>query len=178
MLAEALTGSSLSLDPLQLPRRTDDAWLALRFPDVHPVSGDPFVIDEDKLLYTAHYTAPFVAGTGLHCGVLVDEWTEVIPRTDETTGVAFHYDRPNNEAPQTLLLALPADFTGSWDWDDLVDTLHETLDMARKRAVEPRHVDTTAYARFLPATLSSVTRYPILQMLDLAFNNAVQFATD
>lgn len=178
MLTEALTGGSIGLEPLQFPRRSDDAWLALRFPDVHPVSGEPFVIDEDKLLYTAHYPSTFLAGGGLHCGVLVDEWTEVIPRTEETTGVAFHYDRPSNEAPQTLLLALPADFTGSWDWDDLVDTLHETLDMARKRAVEPRHVDTTAYARFLPATLSSVTRYPILQMLDLAFNNAVQFATD
>ncbi len=177
VLAETLTGSSLALSPVQLPRRPDDAWLALRFPEVHPISGEPFVIDEDKLLYTAHYATPFAAA-GRHCGVLVDEWTEVIPRTDETTGIAFHYDRPNNEAPQTLLLALPADFTGSWDWDDLVDSLHETLDMARKRAVEPRHVDTTAYARFLPATLSSVTRYPLLQMLDLSFNNAVQFAAD
>jgi hypothetical protein len=128
-------------------------------------------------LYTAHYGygAPFDATAPLHCGVLVDEWTEVIPRTEETTGIAFHYDRPNTEPPQTLLLALPADFTGSWDWQDLVDTLHETLDLARKRAVEPRHVDDTAYARFLPATLSSVTRYPIFQMLNLAFNNSVQF---
>lgn len=178
VLTEALTGSSLGPTPVQFPRRDDDAWLALRFPEVHPVSGEPFTIDEDKLLYTAHYPAPFNAAAPRHCGVLVDEWTEVIPTTDETTGIAFHYDRPNNEAPQTLLLALPADFTGRWEWADLVDSLHETLDMARKRAVEPRHVDTTAYARFLPATLSSVTRYPILQMLDLAFNNAVQFATE
>jgi hypothetical protein len=175
-LMEALTGSTLALEPLQFPLRADDAWLALQFPDKKS-GGEPFVIDEDKLLYTAHYGygAPFDATAPLHCGVLVDEWTEVIPRTEETTGIAFHYDRPNTEPPQTLLLALPADFTGSWDWQDLVDTLHETLDLARKRAVEPRHVDDTAYARFLPATLSSVTRYPIFQMLNLAFNNAVQF---
>lgn len=176
VLTELLAGGSLALTPVQFPRRPDDRWLAMQFPPTAPDGTTPFTIDEDKLLYTAHYPSPFVASAPALCGVLVDEWTEVIPRTDETTGLAFHYDRPNTEPPQTLLLALPADFTGSWSWDDLVDSLHETLDMARKRAVEPRHVDTTAYARFLPATLSSVTRYPIFQVLDLAFNNAVQFA--
>ena len=76
------------------------------------------------------------------------------PRTDETTGIAFHYDRPNAEPPQTMLLALPAELPRrAGEWDDLVDALHETLDLARKRAVEPRHVDATAYARFLPATI-------------------------
>jgi hypothetical protein len=70
---------------------------------------------------------------------------------------------------------MPADFTGSWKWQDLVDTLHEVLDMARKRAIEPQHVDQTTLARFLPATLSSVTRLPIMQMLNLAYNNSVQF---
>ncbi len=178
MFVEALVGGSMSLDPVQFPVRANDAWLGLRFPDTQPGSAEPFTIDEDKLLYTAHYAGPFVASAPRHCGVLVDEWTEVIPRTEETTGIAFHYDRPNTEPPQTLLLALPADFTGSWAWNDLVDTLHETLDMARKRAVEPRHVDDTEYARFLPAVLSSVTRHPIFSMLNLAFNNAVQFAAD
>jgi len=74
-----------------------------------------------------------------------------------------------------LLLALPANFTGHWQWQDLVDTLHETLDMAHKRAIEPAHWNETEYSRFLPAVVSSVTRYPIMMTLDLAFNNAVQF---
>lgn len=99
----------------------------------------------------------------------------MIPTTQETTGLTFHYDRPNCEAPQSLLLALPANFTGHWQWQDLVDTLHETLDMAHKRAVEPAHWNETEYARFLPAVVSSVTRYPIMMTLDLAFNNAMQF---
>lgn len=175
MFTEALVDASLTLEPLQFPYRPDDAWLALQFPAKKPGTDEPFVIDEDKVLYTAHYAVPFDASQPLHCGVLVDEWTEVIPTTEETTGLTFHYDRPNSEPPQTLLLALPADFTGSWDWQDLVDTLHETLDMARKRAVEPRHVDDTAYSRFLPAVISSVIRLPIFQMLNLAYNNAVQF---
>lgn len=175
---EAFELGTLALEPLQFPVRADDAWLALRFPDKRPGTDEPFTIDEDKLLYTAHYGAAFAANAPLHCGVLVDEWTEVIPRTEETTGIAFHYDRPNTEPPQTLLLALPANFTGSWAWQDLVDSLHETLDMARLRAVEPHHVDDTVYARFLPTTLSSVTRYPVFQMLNLAFNNAVQFTAE
>src|SRR5690606_653477 len=121
------------------------------------------------------YHSAFDSTAAGHCGVLVDEWTEVIPTREETTGLAFHYDRPSTEPPQTLLLALPADFTGSWSWQDLVDTLHETLDLARKRGVEPQHLDTEPYARFLPAVLSSVTRLPIMQRLDFAFNNAVQY---
>ncbi len=178
MLAEALTGSSLDLVPAQFPYRENDSWLALRFPEQQPGGDSPFVIDEDKLLYTAYYHSPFNPGDPRHCGVLVDEWTEVIPTNEETTGLAFHYDRPNSEPPQTLLLALPASFSGGWKWADLVDTLHETLDMARLRAVEPGQLDETAYGRFLPAVLSKVTRYPIMAMLDLAHNNAVQFLSE
>ena len=170
MFGEALDDRPLELVPLQFPRRDGDSWLALRFPE----TAD---LDEDKLLYTAHY-ADFNATHPVHCGVLVDEWTEVIPKREETTGLAFHYDRPNCEPPQTLLLVTPAEFTGSWRWQDLTDTLHETLQLARKRGVEPQHVDDTAYARFLPATLSSVTRFPIALALNLAFNNAVQFEAE
>lgn len=171
---EALNNVSLNLTPLQFPYRADDHWLALEYPASQPGTAEPFVIEEDKLLYTAHYIDAFDQ-TAAICGLLLDEWTEVIPAAQETTGLTFHYDRPSCEAPQTLLLALPANFTGQWQWQDLVDTLHETLDMARKRAIEPAHWNETEYARFLPAVISSVTRYPIMMTLDLAFNNAVQF---
>ncbi len=171
MLAEAFGGAGLTLQPLQLPHRPGLPWLALDLPDTF-ANGDPFEIDEDKLLYTAHY-ATTLAPNGPLAGLLVDEWTEVIPSRNEETGLAVHYDRPNSEAPQTLLLALPANFTGAWDWDDLVDTVHETMDMARLRAIEPDQLDTTAYAPFLPATISPVTFKPITAMLNLAANNGL-----
>ena len=100
-------------------------------------------IDQDKLLYTAHFGRHRSSSSPAspYCGVLLDEWTEVIPgdRRDNRHHVPL---RPaEHEPPQTLLLAPPPDFTGRWSWDDLVDSLHETLDLARKRAVEPRHVD-------------------------------------
>jgi hypothetical protein len=176
--ADALIEQPIDLTPLQFPYRTDDTWLALKTPETHPVTGKPFTIDEDKLLYTAHYHGGFDHTAAQHCGVLLDEWTEVIPTREETTGLTFHYDRPNSEPPQSLLLALPADFTGQWNWQDLVDTLHETLELARQRAVEPQHLDETPYARFLPTVLSSLTTLPIALTLNYAFNNAVQFQVE
>lgn len=43
--------------------------------------------------------------------------------------------------------------------------------MAKKRAIEPSHIDTTDYARFLPALVSAVAVYPITVALNLALNN-------
>ena len=70
-----------------------------------------------------------------------------------------------------MLRALPAEYTGGWRWADLVDGIRETMDLARKRAIEPDHLDTTAYARFLPAVISAVTFFPITASLNFSFNN-------
>ena len=112
------------------------------------------------MLYTAHYAVPFDK-TQPQCGLLLDEWSEVIPARDETTGLTFHYDRPSTEPPQVMLLVTPPDLIGHWQWQDLIEALHETLEMAKRRAIEPEQVDDSAYARFLPATLMAATVYPI-----------------
>lgn len=170
-LTEAFGNDNILLQPLQLPHRPGLPWLALDLPELD-ADGEPFSVDEDKLLYTAHYPQTLNPIAPM-AGLLLDEWTEVIPSRTEETGLAVHYDRPNSEAPQTLLLALPAEFTGAWEWEDLVDTVHETMDLARLRAIEPDQIDTTAYARFLPATISAVTFKPITAMLNLAANNGL-----
>ncbi len=145
------------------------------YPDIVTETSKPFVIDEDKLLYTAVYAENFDKSKP-QCGLLLDEWTEVIPVPDTTAGLAFHFDQPNTEPPQTLLLVTPSDFKGAWQWQDLVDTLHETLDMAKKRAVEPEQIDTTEYGRFLPALVSAVTAYPITAALKFSLNNKFHLA--
>ncbi|NKQ37368.1 MAG: hypothetical protein HF973_17350 [Chloroflexi bacterium] len=165
VLAETLAAADLPLHPIQLPFRENDSWLALPFPP-------DYQIDADRLLFTAHFAAPFVK-TAVQCGLLLDEWTEVIPTKEETTGLTFHYDRPNTEPPQVMLLAVPPEINGRWQWADLVDTLHETLEMAKRRAVEPDQIDGTDYGRFLPATISAVTFQPITISLNLALNNNV-----
>lgn len=162
-LKEAFTNESLGLKPVQLPYKPDDSWLALEFPETYKVSSD-------KILYTAHYAVPFSKHSH-QCGLLLDEWTEVIPSKTEDVGVTFHYDRPNSEPPQVLLLAMPSEFTGAWQWNNLLDIVNDTLDQAKKRAIEPQQIDKTVYARFLPATVSSVTKYPFTASLNYSFNN-------
>jgi hypothetical protein len=66
--------------------------------------------------------------------------------------------------------------TGHWRWDDLIATLNETLDMAKKRAVEPQHLDDTVSAHFLPAIMVPATRYLITVATNLAANVGVQDA--
>ncbi len=166
MLAGALGRPEPRLTAAQLPYLADDTWLAVEFPpDV--------TLDVDRLLYTAHFATPFDK-TEPQCGLLIDEWSEVVPAPDATTGISFHYDRPSTEAPQTMLLVTPADFTGAWRWDDLVDALNETLDLAKRRAVEPAHIDATPYAWFLPATVMAVTVNQVSISANLALNNNVQ----
>ena len=137
------------LTPLQLPYSAEDRWLALEFPA-------KYKIDSDRLLYNAHLPPTFNSAQPIS-GLLVDEWTEVVPGLEETTGVAFHFDRPNTEPPQAWLLALPTTMTGTWSWDDLLGAVLDTLDSAKMRALEPVHIDSTAYSAFLPATVSAYT---------------------
>lgn len=40
-------------------------------------------------------------------GLLVDEWNEVIPHRDETTGIALRHDPQNAAPPQAIPLAVP-----------------------------------------------------------------------
>jgi hypothetical protein len=168
--AEALRTAPPELTPLQLPYRPDDVWLGLRFPDDYEHDGD-------RLAYTAHFAAPFDKATR-QCGLLIDEWTEVIPGTDETTGVAFHYDRPSTEPPQTMLLALAPRMSGGWQWPDLVDAVRETFAEARLRAVEPAQVDGEPYAQFLPAAITAATHYPITIGVNFAMNAAATEVRD
>ncbi|SMO33322.1 hypothetical protein SAMN06265379_10197 [Saccharicrinis carchari] len=158
-LFEAFKPGSPTLDllPIQLPYQENDTWLAVSYPE-------SYVIESDKLIYTAYN--PGFNPTQAQCGLLVDEWTEVIPAKKETTGMTFHYDRPNCEPPQTMLLMTPSEFTGHWKWNDIVNTLHDTLEMAQIRAVEPDHIDETGYAKFLPATVASVTSRPVTMALN------------
>jgi hypothetical protein len=150
------------LTPLQIPFGPAEPWLALEIPPDYKITGD-------RLLYTAHFAGPFDA-TKPVCGLLVDEWTEVIPAAEETTGIAFNFDRPNSEPPQSWLLALPAGREVSWMWDDLLSAVNNSLDSAKLRAIEPVHLEETAYSWFLPATMSPYT-YPEISISNNLLRN-------
>lgn len=169
LLSEAFGSRMPDLEPAQLPFWMDDRWMALQFRKPTETEAD-FKVDADRLLYTAAYAAPFDKNA-FQCGLLIDEWTEVIPTRKETTGITFHYDRPNAEPPQAILLAMPSVFRGHWEWQDLVNSLNETWQMAQMRAVEPGFVDDTTYARFLPAAVMTVSTYLLTISTNLAVNN-------
>jgi hypothetical protein len=169
-LHQAFGGGDILLEPLQLPYREEDYWLGLEFPKLKADGVTPFLIDEDRLLYTGHFASGFDS-IASHCGLLIDEWTELVPARTEDSALAFHYDRPNTEPPQALLLALPTAIRGGWTWADLSDAVSETMALAKLRAIEPRHIEKTQYARFLPACVSSTTFHPITASLNFAYNN-------
>jgi hypothetical protein len=162
-LGEALTGAELPLTAWQLPHAPGAKWLGAAYPD-------DLVIDGDRLLVHAHHAAAFEPA-GPQAGLLIDEWTEVIPTRDILTGVAFHFNGPNSEPPQAFLLMTPTDFRGDWTWEDIIDGLNETLDAAKQRAVEPAQLDATSLAPLLPATLAATVHHPLSIALNYAAVN-------
>ncbi len=167
MLVDALRGPTASpgLTAVQFPADATAPWVAMQLPT-------DYALDGDRLCYTAHYSVAFDPAAR-QCGLLLDEWTEVIPGPDRDTGITFHFDRPDNEPPQTILVVTPASDTPTWQWDDLVGALNETLDLARMRAVEPAQVDETAYSMFSPATVMATSMHPISIVTSLALGNGL-----
>jgi hypothetical protein len=162
-----LTETDLAIHPVQLPFQSSGYhWLALPFPDSINLE------ESNTLLYTAFCADATTAPVEV-CGMLADEWTERIPAKEEITGIGFHYDRPNSEAPQTWLLVAPSQLTGNWQWNDLVDALTYTLDAARSRGVEPDQIDKKPFASLLPAVLAPESLYPYSIVLD----NKVHYMT-
>ena len=165
LLGDLFDRADPTLEPIQLPYRSNDRWLGMEF-------APGTSITEDRLLYTAHYaTDPPSLGGGNQVGLLLDEWTEVIPAVRETTGIAADLDRPESEPPQAMLLVVPPIRTGAWQTEDLIAAIADTYELAQLRAVEPTHLDDTAYAQLLPATVMSATRRPITISTDLAVAN-------
>jgi hypothetical protein len=144
----AWTGTPMA-DPLvtQLPRRPGAPWIGGAFGAPLPEGEYLAVVALDGV------PPPF----GLQCGLVLDEWTESVPSDATTTGVAFHFDRPNATAPQALLLAVPPVVRGRWQWDALKGCVCEALALAKLRAVEPDALAADGYFQGLPAILSEFT---------------------
>jgi hypothetical protein len=137
-VTESVTSSGFTVQRvLQLPHdgSGDARWIGMELPANYEVPDDALsIVLESDVTGTADPV----------CGLLVDEWTEHIPVKDMTTGIAMNYDQPNNEAPQSILLAVTPQVKGYWLWNDLMDTLNETIGMAMKRAVEPSMIQSSS----------------------------------
>jgi hypothetical protein len=145
--AQWTTGAEPQLLPVQLPMRAGDPWIGKAWTSA-PAAGD--------IMSVMTVDCP-AAVTGPLEGLLVDDWTELVPTPKETVGVTFNYDRPNAAAPQALLLACPPKADGRWSWQELVGTVTDTFDRARLRAIEPDILHTTGLFQALPMTVMPFT---------------------
>ena len=149
VLADAMGCEVPAARPIQLSQSEEDYWLGAEFPDdYHPT--------DDKLSLVIFGYNHLDIENGHSVALVVDEWLEIIPSRIETTGVAFHYDQPDAVPPQSLLLAVPPKESGRWNWDDLVHTIYDTLELVKLRMVEPEHLQDTIYAQLLPAIIGEL----------------------
>jgi hypothetical protein len=163
----------LTIAPVQLPYRKNDSWLAVDFPEKN-ADDTPFNIIHDTLSVVIH-GEPAFATTSAQCGILVDEWTEVVSGKEALTGITFNYNQPDAMPPQALLLAVSPIEAGAWSWDSLVGILNDTLLRAKLRAVEPQLLDTLQRPDtgvLLPAILSTFSQFGLDISLDYRLNVA------
>jgi hypothetical protein len=88
-------------------------------------------------------------GQGAVAGILVDAWSDSVPESDSVTGLTFHYDAPKTRAPQSVLLVPSPDPTRAWEFEDIEETILETLDLAKIRGIEIG--DLPGQGHYLPA---------------------------
>ncbi len=154
MYSEALGGSDgVAFRVGQLPYQAGDRWVGLPLvaQPGSPPDAPPPALPAGKLSLVVHAPTSFDP-TAFLAGLLVEDWTEVVPSAEETTGFVFHCDQPHARAPQAILLAVAADASTSWTLDALEATLLETIDLSRLRSVDLN-------------ALGEVTQYLPAQML-------------
>jgi hypothetical protein len=163
MLNDTFNSNLFRLDPMQIPYRSNSSWLAVEYPS-------DTTIDHDTISLISYNPQGFTPSKD-QCGLLIDEWPEVIPNKDEVTGISFNYNQPNSVPPQALLLAVTPEETGNWKWDDLVETILDTFDRAKRRAVEPDLLDQQiGISTLLPALLSEFSTAKSSISLDYSLN--------
>jgi hypothetical protein len=132
----------LNLKVAQLPFADTDRWVGLP-------------AEEGKNVQAGKLSLVVQAAAALNpeqamCGLLVDEWVEVVPSATETTAIAFQFNPPDACAPQSVLLAVPPVPDQPWTVASLHRVLVETLDLAKLRAVDAEALSEIAH--YLPAT--------------------------
>jgi hypothetical protein len=141
--AEVLgSAERLSLKVAQLPFDDKDRWVGLTAEEGKNVQAG-------KLSLIVQSTAKLNVEEPL-CGLLADEWVEVVPSATETTALAFQFNPPDACAPQSVLLAVPPVPDQPWTVASLHRVLVETLDLAKLRAVDAEAL--WEIAHYLPAT--------------------------
>ncbi len=156
-LLNDIKGSDIDtkIHALQLPYQVDDQWMGIEYSK----GGDKIAAETLSLVLNFPYDFP-ATSTKKVCGFIIDEWVEKIPNRKETTGIAFNYDEPQTEAPQSILICVPPTNRANWNWDDLISTLDETLETAQLRAIDPDLLEKSPgseFNKFLPGIVHPIS---------------------
>lgn len=130
-LAQVLSGGEVAMPDLllgQLPATAHDTWLGLQIDPARPPA-------KGRLAF-ACIAQGDPANQNPYAGLMIDEWPERIPTTQETAAVAFHYEEPKARAPQALLLGVCPDGRDTWDDDLVIGILQEALELTKIRTVD------------------------------------------
>ncbi len=139
LLSELLGAGGLALNVGQDPPGTGESWAA-----AHRPAGAGRL----SVVAVSGAGGPPAIGKAA-CGLFVDHWSEAIPNDQQLTGVTFQFDAPNNRPPQSWLMMVPPD-DEVWNLKLVTDTLLQTLEWAKLRAVAPE--DLLDYGRAVPTT--------------------------
>ena len=71
-------------------------------------------------------------------GINIDTWSEKINLPTQDTAIAFNYDAPNTEAPQSMILAVTPNDQLKWNDITIREIILETYDLARIKSVDYR----------------------------------------
>lgn len=99
-------------------------WLGL--PSPGPLGAGPAVC----LVITGDTSAAELVGLEL------DAWAEIVPDRAGVGAVAANLSAPDSRAPNTILLAVPADATKDWTEDAVFSVVDEAMELARCRMVD------------------------------------------
>ena len=137
---------AFTLQVAQLPFDKDSKWLALDDDERGSRINADITTDRGALslvmAVAGNQTMPDTGSSGgvvRFAGLLLHQWDELIPSDTVETSVSFQYDGPNSQAPQCLLLAVPAQREKTpavWQEDELAEIVKDTMDLAKIRAVD------------------------------------------
>jgi hypothetical protein len=130
LYGQALGALAPSLEVVQLPQT----------PPVTAWAGRSGAVASGTVSLILHRPTQAAADQGW-AAFLVDEWNETIPASVQRTTISFRHDTPIAEAPQAVLLAVPPTAAATWDTDTLIDTVRDTLILAKIRAVDSSLLD-------------------------------------
>jgi hypothetical protein len=150
LLSELLSSDGgLRATATQLPAATGEGWAATG--PIPPGTGGRLS------LVTIGNPPPDLT---VACGLVVDSWSERIPRAVQDTGLALQFDAPSNKPPQAWLIAVTPDGE-PWSRQLVLDTLTETLEWASLRAVGTE--DLLDFGRALPTVYvpGGIVNWPV-----------------